>query len=272
VAGRCRVGAGRCLSRQIIDRLWSSTLAVRVALGVPLGLALWAGTEWVVWGVPPAARQGNVSQALAAAGAATIFASLYAAYPLYGLLPPALAFPLLALTAAATVLMSLQHGPFVAVLGLAGAFAVPAMVGSEQPSAFALFAYLILVGAGSLALLRHRAWWWLAWIALAGSIGWALLWLAMLYDHRRRPGGRRLPAGSARTLRRVAPRDPGCAVSGGRDRRADRARRSQNRLLDDSARRPRSGAGRFRRHRRASLRVSDRARAARLCLLRQPSR
>ena len=82
------------------------------------------------------------------------------------------------------MLTSLQHGPFVAVLGLAGAFAVPAMVGSERPSAFALFAYLILVGAGSLVLLRHRAWWWLAWIALAGSIGWALLWLAMLYEPR----------------------------------------------------------------------------------------
>jgi hypothetical protein len=135
-----------------------------------------------VWGEPAEARASNVSQALAAAGAATIFASVYAAYQLYGLLPPTLAFPLLALTAAATVLMSLQHGPFVAVLGLAGAFAVPAMVSSEQPSAFALFAYLVLVGAGSLALLRHRAWWWLAWIALAGSIGWALLWLAMLYD------------------------------------------------------------------------------------------
>jgi uncharacterized membrane protein len=139
------------------------TPAVRVILGVLFGLALWTGAEWVVWGVPPAARQGNVSQgnvsqALAAAGAATIFASLYAAYQLYGLLPPALAFPLLALTAAATVLMSLQHGPFVAVLGLTGAFVVPAMVGSEEPSAFALFAYLILVGAGSLALLRYRAW------------------------------------------------------------------------------------------------------------------
>src|SRR5205814_6219006 len=59
---------------------------------------------------------------------------------------------------------------------------VPAMVSNEQPSALALFAYLILVGAGSLALLRHRAWWWLAWIALAGSIGWALMWLALLYD------------------------------------------------------------------------------------------
>ena len=160
------------------------TPAVRVALGVLLGLALWSGAEWIVWGEPAEARPSNVSQALAAAGAATIFASLYAAYQLYGLLPPTLAFPLLALTAAATVLMSLQHGPFVAVLGLAGAFAVPAMVGSEQPSAFALFAYLILVGAGSLVLLRHRAWWWLAWIALAGSIGWALLWLAMLYEPR----------------------------------------------------------------------------------------
>jgi uncharacterized membrane protein len=158
------------------------TPAVRVTLGVLLGLALWAGAEWIVWGEPGEGRASNVSQALAAAGAATIFASLYAAYQLYGLLPAALAFSLLALTAAATVLMSLQHGPFVAVLGLAGAFAVPAMVSSEQPSALALFAYLILVGAGSLALLRHRAWWWLAWIALAGSIGWALLWMAMLYE------------------------------------------------------------------------------------------
>ena len=159
------------------------TPAVRVALGVLLGLALWAAAERVVWGIPAATRPGNVSQALAASGAATIFASLYAAYQLYGLLPSALAFPLLALTAAATVLMSLQHGPFVAVLGLAGAFAVPAMVSSEQPSALSLFAYLIVVGAGAVALLRHRAWYWLAWIALAGSIGWTLLWLALSYDH-----------------------------------------------------------------------------------------
>src|SRR5260370_702832 len=84
------------------------TPLVRIALGVLLGLTLWAGAEWIVWGEPAEARASNVSQALAAAGAATIFATLYAAYQLYGLLPPALAFPLLALTAAVTVLLSLQ--------------------------------------------------------------------------------------------------------------------------------------------------------------------
>jgi len=159
------------------------TPLVRIVLGVLLGIGLWAGAEWVVWEEPAEIRPSNVAQALAAAGAVTIFASLFAAYQLYGLLPPAVAFPLLAATSAATVLMSLQHGPFVAVLGLAGAFAVPLLVGSNEPLALPLFAYLTLVSAASLALLRHRAWWWLAWVSVAGSIGWALLWLVLSYGH-----------------------------------------------------------------------------------------
>ena len=160
------------------------TAAVRVALGILLGIGLWGGAAWLAWGEPADRRPSNVCQALAAAGAVTIFASLYAAYQLYEILPPGLAFPLLALTCAATVLMSLQHGPFVAALGLTGAFAVPLLVGDENGSALPLFAYLSLVSAGSLAVLRHRAWWWLAWVWLAGSIGWALLWLEAAY----RPG------------------------------------------------------------------------------------
>src|ERR1700730_10989428 len=159
------------------------TPVVRIVLGVLLGIGLWAGAEGVVWEEPAEIRPTNVAQALAAAGAATIFASLFAAYQLYGLLPPALAFPLLALTSSATVLMSLQHGPFVAGLGLTGAFAVPLLVGSDQPLALPLFAYLALVNAASLVLLRHRAWWWLAWVSVAASIGWALLWLATSYRH-----------------------------------------------------------------------------------------
>src|SRR5260370_4878279 len=39
----------------------------------------------------------------------------------------------------------------------------------------------MMVGEGSVVMLGHGAWWWLDWIALAGSIGWELLWLALLY-------------------------------------------------------------------------------------------
>jgi len=135
--------------------------------------------------LPDDAEAGAASyipQALAAAGAATVFASLYAAHALYGFLPAGLAFPLLAATAGATVAQSLRHGPLVAALGLVGAFIVPLLVTSATPHAAPLFAYLAAVTAGALALLRHRAWWWLAWPSLGGAIGWVVLWLASAGD------------------------------------------------------------------------------------------
>jgi uncharacterized membrane protein len=157
------------------------TPAVRVALGTLLGIALWGVAEWLAWGQPADERPSNVCQALAAAGAATVFASFYAAYQLYDLFSPALAFPLLATTSAATVMLSLKHGPFVAALGLSAAFVVPLLVESPEPAAFPLFGYLTFVAAAAVALLRYRQWWWLAWVAIAGSTGWVLLWLGAAY-------------------------------------------------------------------------------------------
>ena len=158
------------------------TPLVRVALGIALGLALSAGAAWVrrreTSAEEGASPSSYVPQALAAAGAATLFASFYAAHALYGLLPAGLAFLLLAATAGATVVQSLRHGPLVAALGLVGAYAVPLLVTSSNPHALPLFAYLILATAGALAVLRHRAWWWLAWLPLAGAMLWVPLWLA----------------------------------------------------------------------------------------------
>src|SRR5207253_5509216 len=122
------------------------TPAVRVIVGVLLGITLAVGADWVArrerTAEPEQDGLSYVPQALAAAGAATVFASLYAAYQLYDLLPAALAFPLLAASAAATVVMLLWYGPFVAALGLAGAYLVPMLVESETPQASPLFAYL----------------------------------------------------------------------------------------------------------------------------------
>src|SRR5579864_8025048 len=137
------------------------TPPVRVILAVLLGIGLCAGAEWLARREPPtdAPASDLVSQALAAAGSATIFAALYAGYQLYGLIPSALAFPLLAATSIATVALSLRHGIFVAALGLVGAYAVPALVASDAPHALPLFAYLAFVTAGLLAVMRHRGWW-----------------------------------------------------------------------------------------------------------------
>ncbi len=158
------------------------TPLVRVVLGILLGIGLTVGAEWVRRRelVEDAAAGGAsyIPQALAAAGAATVFASLYAAHALYGFLPSGLAFPLLAATAGATVAQSLRLGPLVAALGLVGAFVVPLLVTSNAPQALPLFAYLAVVTAASLALLRFREWWWLAWLSLAGAILWEMLWLA----------------------------------------------------------------------------------------------
>jgi uncharacterized membrane protein len=164
---------------------------VRVLLGVLLGIALSVGAEWVKRHDEPAdiAREDTatgaasyVPQALAAAGAATVFASLYAAYALYGFLPAGLAFILLAVTAGAAVAQSLRQGPLVAALGLVGAYVVPLLISSTAPQALPLFAYLAVVTAASLALLRHRAWWWLAWLSLFGAVGYVALWLGSVAD------------------------------------------------------------------------------------------
>src|SRR5579862_5100827 len=164
------------------------TATARVCLGVVLGIALSVGAERLrrrELAAPAedetegkAAAMSYVPAALAAAGAATVFASLYAAYALYHLLPAGVAFALLAVTAGAAVAQSLRMGPLVAALGLVGAYTVPLLVASEAPHALPLFGYLAFVTAGALAVLRHRAWWWLAWLSLAGAMLWVPAWLA----------------------------------------------------------------------------------------------
>jgi uncharacterized membrane protein len=157
------------------------TPPVRVGLAVLLGIGLCAASEWVTRREPADAASGPsyVPQALAAGGAATVFAAIYAAYQFYGLISGPPAFALLAATAVATVALSLRQGVLVAALGLVGAYVVPALVASDVPRALPLFLYLAFVTAAILAVLRHRAWWWLGLPALLGAFIWTMVWLGL---------------------------------------------------------------------------------------------
>lgn len=150
---------------------------VRVFLGGLFAAGLLGAGEWSrrkesisnIQALPIA----NIPAILTAAGTAVAFATIYAAYALYGFLVPATAFVLLGLVAIGTLAAALLHGPALAGLGVVGAFVTPILVSSGKPDYWALYIYLAIVTAASFGLARIRLWRWLA----VTTIAFAVLWI-----------------------------------------------------------------------------------------------
>jgi uncharacterized membrane protein len=116
----------------------------------------------------------NIPAILTAVGTAVAFATVYAAYALYGFLAPATAFILLGLVALSTLAAALLHGPALAGLGIAAAFVTPVLVSSGTPDYWALYIYLAVVTAAAFALARARLWRWLVVTTIALAWLWTL--------------------------------------------------------------------------------------------------
>jgi predicted membrane protein DUF2339 len=119
-------------------------------------------------GIPVA----NIPSILTAAGTTVAYATIYAAYALYGFVGPAAAFVLLGVVALATLGAALLHGPALAALGLVGAEIAPLLVASGTPDYWALYIYLAVVTAAAFALARARLWRWLAITTVAFGLFW----------------------------------------------------------------------------------------------------
>ena len=142
-----------------------------------LGLCLVVASEWVRWrNTQLVLMQADyVPPALAGGGVITLYASLLAAFELYQLLSPGVTFALLALVSALAMGLSLRQGPFLAALGLLGAYLVPLLVTTGHSR---LPGLLLYVGAVTLAALGLQHWVsrrWLWWGTVAGHFGWLLL-------------------------------------------------------------------------------------------------
>jgi uncharacterized membrane protein len=142
---------------------------MRIALGFLFGLVLISCSESL------RTRMSGIAQGLTSAGIAVLFAAELSGVRLYELIPRSFGFFLMAATAGLAVVLSLRQGPMIALIGLIGGFATPALIGAQEPNPWGLFSYLTLLQAALAAVARRREWSWLAALALGGGAVWLLV-------------------------------------------------------------------------------------------------
>ena len=150
---------------------------IRVILGAILGaILLLSGAA--IRRYPHIANGKPIAQALSGAGICVFYGVFYAAANLYQLIPNWSGFLALSAVTALAVVLSLRHGPPIAILALVGGFATPALIQTSNPSAVTLFIYLYLVFTGLLIVIRHKDWWGIAIPALLGVFIWLGIWFS----------------------------------------------------------------------------------------------
>lgn len=122
----------------------------------------------------------RIAQALAGAGIASAYGTLYIAAALYHLVAPLPAFVLMIAVTALGLVLALRHGPPTAVLALAGGFVAPLVAGYDAAGIGPLLVYLALFTAALFGLAIHRGWAWLAIAATAAGFAWVNFLLFML--------------------------------------------------------------------------------------------
>ncbi|MFK7840393.1 MAG: DUF2339 domain-containing protein [Bdellovibrionales bacterium] len=154
---------------------------VRVSLGGLFGISLVVIGQWVTKR-PHIANSERISQGLVGAGLVALYVSIYAALNLYSLLPAIFGFGAMAAVTAFAVILSLRHGQPIAIFGLLGGLLTPALIGSDEPNALAMFSYLFLLFTGMFAVLVRKGWWILAIAAVIGVFSWSAFWFLLVFS------------------------------------------------------------------------------------------
>lgn len=153
IAGIALVLAAIFFLKYSVEHGWLQP-PIRVLIGTAVGVSL-----LVVCEMKAARRYPITANALDAAAIAVLFSTFFAAHALWNLIPSIAAFVLLALVTAVAVLLSIRRESlFIAVLGLLGGFATPALLSTGENKPIPLFAYLMLLNIG-LAWVAYRQVW-----------------------------------------------------------------------------------------------------------------
>ena len=153
IAGIALVFAAVFFLRYSVQQGWLQP-PVRVLIGIAVAVSLLVLCE-----LKAARKYAVTANALDAAAIAILFSTFFAAHALWHLIPAAVTFGLLAIVTALAVLLSIRRESlFIAVLGLLGGFATPALLSTGENRPIPLFAYLLLLNVG-LAWVAYRQSW-----------------------------------------------------------------------------------------------------------------
>ena len=149
---------------------------LRIIIGACFGVCLVGVAEYLYRN--PKRFQINstmISAALASGGLITCFSMALVAFDFYAFLSPLAAFAILAVISTAATWLSVRFGPILAVVGVVGAYVVPALVSTGSNNVFALLVYVAFVSISTLwvhAIVRHS---WLWWLSVAGHFAWLFM-------------------------------------------------------------------------------------------------
>ncbi|MFC6267380.1 DUF2339 domain-containing protein [Frigoriflavimonas asaccharolytica] len=157
------IGAKYSIENDLISPL------TRIILGYVAGIAL------LGVGMKLKAKYLNYSAVLVSGAIAIMYFITYFAYAFYDLMPPTVAFILMFVFTAFTVLSALKYDkPIIAHIGLVGAYAIPFLLSDGSGNVKILFSYIAIINLGILVLSFKKDWKSLFYVAFA------LTWIIVL--------------------------------------------------------------------------------------------
>jgi uncharacterized membrane protein len=125
----------------------------RIILGYLMGIGLMG------FGMKLKKNYENFSAILVSGAIAIMYFMTYAAYGIYSLIPQTLAFVLMLIFTAFTVLAATKYNKqVIAHIGLVGAYAVPFLLSEGSGKVWILFTYMAIINAGILILSLKKYW------------------------------------------------------------------------------------------------------------------
>ncbi len=151
-----------------------------VPIEVRLGAVALGGVALTLIGLKLRQKRYGYAISLQGAGLAIVYFTLFAAYRLYDILPPSLAFALLAILAVVSAAFALMQNALpLALLAFGGGFLAPLLTSTGNNNLVGLFSYYLLLNV-ALAWLAHYKTWKvlnvlgaLMTFGLAGFLGWS---------------------------------------------------------------------------------------------------